>query len=166
MFWYASTLLCVFTFLIRTRTFFPTPPPAPPPPPPLPRPHLSCATSVSCEGPQAASLPSFHSSSSPPPCEFPANPRRLAGSISLFLPPSPVSSSLVHKERVRSCQSCSLPSVLRRELLSRFFKFTHSSYTQNSVLKMHVCSISGALGAPGRAGGKLARLVRSWARWF
>lgn len=64
MFCYSPTLLCVFTFLIHTRAFFPTPP-APPIPPP--HPHLSCTTSVSSEGPQAASLPSFHSLS-PPSC--------------------------------------------------------------------------------------------------
>lgn len=111
-----------------------------------------------------------------PPCEFSANPRRLAGSIYVFLPLPPVSCYLVHKESAHSCQSCSLPSGLHWELLSSFFKSTHhqpnSSYTQNSVLKMQLSLFLVDLGAitnpgmPGQAGDKLARLVRSWLRWF
>lgn len=62
MFWLSPTVLCVFTFLIHTRTFFPTPP-APPIPP---HPHLSCTTSVSCEGP-SGSITTFLSLP-PPPC--------------------------------------------------------------------------------------------------
>lgn len=89
MFWYASTLLCVFTFLIHTRTFFPTPPA-----PPIPPVRLSLA-----RGPRQHHYLPF-TPSLLPPCEFSANPRRPAGSLYVFLPLAPVSCSVVHKDGV------------------------------------------------------------------
>lgn len=173
MFCYSPTLLCVFTFLIHTRAFFPTPP-APPIPPP--HPHLSCTTSVSSEGPQAASLPSFHSLSPPLLCEFSANPRRLAGSIYVSLALPPVSCPLVRRKRAHAAVKVAfVPSGLYGELLSSFFKSTHplnSSYAQNSTLKMQtswfwrISEPSQAPGTPGQAGAKLACLLPSWLRWF
>lgn len=128
--WYASTLLCVFTFLIHTRTFFPTPP-APPA-----RPHLSCGTSVSGEGPQAASPPSFFT----PSLLFP--PPRLAGSVYVF--PACFMFFLLLPEREHAPVRVALvPSGLCWESLSSFFK----SHQQNSPLKMQKVPCVGASGS-------------------
>lgn len=113
-------------------------------------PHTSCS-SYSSSPPPLLSLvrgPRQHhylpfTPSLLPPCEFSANPRRLAGSLYVFLPLPPVSCSSVHKERVHAAVKVAVvPSGLRWELLSSFFKSTHprnSSYTQNSALKMQIC---------------------------
>lgn len=129
MLWDTSNLLCIFTSLIHTRIFSP-PPPIPP------HPHLSYITSVSCVGPQAASLPSFHSFFSPV-WILPKSPMASQAEHScflLFLLPlvscafETDSGARKNKKKntsAHSCQSCILPWGLYRELLSSFFKSTH-----------------------------------------
>ena len=134
-------------------------------------PHTSCSsypprTSVSCQGPQAASLPSFHSFSSPPVrilCKSPSPGRQ-----PLCFPPACSCFMFCGAQRrsARSCQSCILPSGLHWEMLSSFFKSTQPTAARRRKTQLSCFRCITNPGMPGQVAGKLALLVRSWLRWF
>lgn len=136
MFWLSPTVLCVFTFLIHTRTFFPTPP-APPIPP---HPHLSCTTSVSCEGPSGSITTFLSLLLPPPPCvnslQIPVALQAAFMFSSLF----PLFHVLWCTEK--ECTQLSKLHLCLEDCMGSRCQVSlnppNSSYTQNSTLKMQI----------------------------